>query len=78
LGKIYIMWEKLSKQSIRNTLSVITIIGAFIFLFFVAANKIPSESKDVVLTLGGVMFGSGVTAVYGFNFGSSKDVAKKD
>ena len=72
------MWEKLSKQSIRNALSVLTVIGAFFFLFFLGVNKIPAENKDIVLTLGGVLFGSGVTAVYGFNFGSSKDVAKKD
>lgn len=71
------MWEKISKQSIRNILAVITVVGCFILLYLFATNPIPSANKDVLLTLGGVMFGAGIGGVFGYYFGSSKTDTEK-
>ena len=66
------MWEKISKQSIQNIIAVITVSGCFILLYLFTIKEIPAGNKDVLLTLGGVMFGGGVGGVFGFYFGSSK------
>jgi hypothetical protein len=66
------MWEKITKSSIQNILAVIVTVGSFILLHTFTFKEIPTGNKDVVLTLGGVVFGTCLGGVFGFFFGASK------
>lgn len=71
------MWDKISKQSIRNIIAVITLVGCFILLYLFTMKPIPEGNKDVLLTLGGVLFGGGVGGVFGYFFGASKNAGNE-
>ena len=71
------MWEKISKQSIINIISLITIVGCFILLYLMQVKEIPAGNKDLVLTATGFVFGNGMGSVYGYFFSRSKTDEKK-
>jgi hypothetical protein len=63
--------KKLSKQDIRNTIGMLFTLLSFLFLFKLLNTAIPSDNKDVVIAIAGVIVGQLVT-INGYYFGQSK------
>ncbi len=74
------LMQKISKQSIRNTIVILHTVLSFVFLFKLMTLEIPDGNRDTVNTLAGIIIGQLVTT-YAFYFGQSKsevDEKKKE
>lgn len=68
--------KKIGKSDIRNILAVISVVGAFVMLYFMIIKPIPVENKDTMNLSVGFIFGGLVSGVAGFYFGASKGEQK--
>jgi hypothetical protein len=64
--------KRLTKTDIRNSLAIIIVLGCFTLMILLISVKIPTENHDIVLTVGGFIFGGALAGVVGFYFGSTK------
>jgi dolichol kinase len=64
--------KRLTKSDIRNSLAIIIVFGCFILLYLLQSKAIPEQNHDLVLTIGGFVFGGALAGVIGFYFGSTK------
>ena len=70
-------FEKIGTTEIRNTIAVISVVGAFIMLYLMIIKPIPAQNKEIVLLSVGVVLGGLIGGVNGYFFGASKkDVDK--
>jgi len=67
------LFENISKTDIRNIISVVIVFGCFSLLGIMLLRSIPVDNKDIVLTALGFVFGSGMSGVTGYYFGSTKN-----
>lgn len=65
-------FSRIGNSEIRNVLAVTTAAGCFVLLYLMLIKEIPVNNKDVLNVAIGFVFGSGLTGVYGYYFGSSK------
>jgi hypothetical protein len=66
------LFENISKTDIRNIISLVIVLGCFTLLGVMLLRSIPVDNKDIVLTALGFVFGSGMSGVTGYYFGSTK------
>ena len=66
------LFENITKTDIRNILSVVIVFGCFSLLGIMLLKSIPSDNKDIVLTAIGFVFGSGMSGVVGYYYGTTK------
>jgi dolichol kinase len=64
--------KRLTKTDIRNTLAVFIVVGCFILMYLLQMKPIPEQNHDLVLTVGGFIFGGALAGVVGYYFGSTK------
>jgi hypothetical protein len=64
--------KRLTKSDIRNSLSIIIVLGCFTLMILLISVKIPTENHDIVLTLGGVIIGGYLGGVTGYYYSSTK------
>jgi hypothetical protein len=64
--------KRLTKTDIRNTLAIFIVVGCFILMYLLQMKPIPEQNHDLVLTVGGFIFGGALAGVVGFYFGSTK------
>lgn len=67
------IFENISKTDIRNIISVVIVFGCFSLLGVMLLKSIPVGNKDIVLTAIGFVFGSGMSGVVGYYYGTNKD-----
>ena len=75
-----LMRKLTNKMDVRNTIGMVFTLLSFLFLFRLLNTRIPSENKDVVIAIAGVIVGQLVT-INGYYFGQSKsevEQQKKD
>jgi hypothetical protein len=65
------MMKRLSKQDIRNTMAMIWVILSFYFLFTLLRMTIPTDNKDILMVISGVIVGK-LTDIMGYYFTQSK------
>lgn len=65
--------RKLTKTDIRNVLAILSTLGCFTLLGLMQVRRIPIENKEILNIGMGFVFGSTLTNVYNYYFGSSKD-----
>jgi hypothetical protein len=70
--------KRLTKSDIRNSLAIIIVFGCFILLYLLQSKAIPEQNHDLVLTIGGFVFGGALANVVGFYFGSMKQDKKNN
>jgi hypothetical protein len=70
--------KRLTKTDIRNSLAVIIVLGCFILLYLLQSKAIPEQNHDLVLTIGGFVFGGALANVVGYYFGSMKQDKKNN
>lgn len=71
-------FRKITNGDVRSFLAVITVLGCFTLLYFMMVKEIPTPNKDVINIAMGFVFGSALTGVFGYYFGSSKSVPPAD
>lgn len=71
-------FKKITSGDIRNILAVITTFGCFSLLYLLIYKEIPVANKDIINVVVGFVFGSAMTGVFGYYFGSSKAVPSAD
>jgi dolichol kinase len=64
--------KRLTKTDIRNTLAIFIVVGCFILMYLLQMKPIPEQNHDLVLTVGGFIFGGALAGVVGYYFGSTK------
>jgi hypothetical protein len=64
--------KRLTKSDIRNSISIITVIGCFVSLFILQFKPIPPENRDIINTVYGFVFGGSLGVTYGYYFAGSK------
>jgi hypothetical protein len=64
--------RRLTKTDIRNTLAIFIVVGCFILMYLLQIKPIPEQNHDLVLTVGGFIFGGALAGVVGYYFGSTK------
>jgi ABC-type tungstate transport system substrate-binding protein len=65
------LMRKITKQDIRNTLAMVWTVCSFIFLYKLLVKRIPTENKDVVIAIAGLIIGQ-LVVIMGYYFGQSK------
>lgn len=66
------MWEKLNKLSVQVIISVIVVVGCYVFLYLLTMKPIPAENAKLIDILGGIIIGSSLTGVIGWLFTTNK------
>lgn len=66
------LFENIGKTDIRNIISVVIVFGCFSLLGVMLLKSIPTDNKDIVLTAIGFVFGSGMSGVVGYYYGTTK------
>lgn len=69
--------KRLTKSDIRNSIAIIIVVGCFILMYLLQVRPIPEQNHDLVLTVGGFIFGGALAGVVGYYFGSTKQDSKK-
>lgn len=64
-------FDTIGKTEIRNAIAVIYTLMVLGYIYVLAYHPVPSENKDLVNVLGGVIIG-GIGIILNFFFGSSK------
>lgn len=67
-------FDYFGKAEIRNIIAVLYVTLVLGYIYVLAFKPVPSENKDLVNVLGGVVIG-GVGVILSFFFGSSKSEA---
>ena len=71
------MFDKIIKQSIRNIIALITVLGAFTVVILLIFHRVPDGNKDTVNVALGFVLGGLVGGVSGFYFGASKTASNE-
>jgi hypothetical protein len=66
------MWEKLNKLSVQVIISVVVVVGSYLFLFVLAVKPVPEQNEKLIDILGGIIIGSSLTGVIGWLFTMNK------
>ncbi len=69
--------KRLTKSDIRNSLAIIIVLGCFVLMYLLQVKPIPEQNHDLVLTVGGFIFGGALAGVVGYYFGATKTDASK-
>ena len=64
--------KRLTKSDIRNSLAIIIVLGCFVLMYLLQVRPIPEQNHDLVLTVGGFIFGGALAGVVGYYFGATK------
>lgn len=64
--------RRLTKSDIRNSIAIIIVVGCFILMYLLQVKPIPEQNHDLVLTVGGFIFGGALAGVVGYYFGATK------
>jgi len=64
--------KRLTKSDIRNSLAIIIVCGCFVLMYLLQVRPIPEQNHDLVLTVGGFIFGGALAGVVGYYFGATK------
>ena len=70
--------KRLTKSDIRNSLAIIIVLGCFVLMYLLQVRAIPEQNHDLVLTVGGFIFGGALAGVVGYYFGATKTDKKVD
>ena len=70
--------KRLTKSDIRNSIAIIIVVGCFILMYLLQVRPIPEQNHDLVLTVGGFIFGGALAGVVGYYFGATKNDKKVD
>ena len=70
--------KRLTKSDIRNSLAIIIVLGCFVLMYLLQVRPIPEQNHDLVLTVGGFIFGGALAGVVGYYFGATKNEKKVD
>lgn len=70
--------RRLTKSDIRNSIAIIIVVGCFILMYLLQVRPIPEQNHDLVLTVGGFIFGGALAGVVGYYFGATKNDKKVD
>jgi hypothetical protein len=70
--------KRLTKSDIRNSISIIVVLGSFALLYIMLIKPVPPANKDIVLTSIGFVLGGALSGVVGYYFGSSKPEHKRE
>lgn len=70
--------RRLTKSDIRNSIAIIIVVGCFILMYLLQVKPIPEQNHDLVLTVGGFIFGGALAGVVGYYFGATKNDKKVD
>lgn len=65
-------WSKFSTGDIRNTIAVLSVLGAFGVVVLIALKPIPIGNKESVNMALGFVLGGLIGGVNGYYFGASK------
>lgn len=65
-------WNKFSTGDIRNTIAVMSVLGAFAVVVLIALKPIPVGNKESVNMALGFVLGGLIGGVNGYYFGASK------
>jgi hypothetical protein len=68
--------RRLTKSDIRNSIAIIIVVGCFILMYLLQVKPIPEQNHDLVLTVGGFIFGGALAGVVGYYFGATKNDKK--
>lgn len=68
--------KRLTKTDIRNTLAIFIVVGCFVLMYLLQVKPIPEQNHDLVLTVGGFIFGGALAGVVGYYFGATKSEKK--
>jgi hypothetical protein len=68
--------KRLTKSDIRNSIAMIIVVGCFILMYLLQVKPIPEQNHDLVLTVGGFIFGGALAGVVGYYFGATKNDKK--
>lgn len=68
--------RRLTKSDIRNSLAIIIVLGCFVLMYLLQVRPIPEQNHDLVLTVGGFIFGGALAGVVGYYFGATKNEKK--
>lgn len=68
--------KRLTKSDIRNSLAIIIVLGCFVLMYLLQVRPIPEQNHDLVLTVGGFIFGGALAGVVGYYFGATKNEKK--
>jgi dolichol kinase len=68
--------RRLTKSDIRNSLAIIIVLGCFVLMYLLQVKPIPEQNHDLVLTVGGFIFGGALAGVVGYYFGATKNEKK--
>jgi len=71
-------FRKITNGDVRSAIAMITTLGCFAMLYLMMVKDIPVANKDVINIAIGFVFGSALTGVFGYYFGSSKSVPPAD
>jgi hypothetical protein len=69
-------FQNMNMGQLRSNVSMLSVIGIFIFIFLIAFKKIPLENKDLMYMASGALI-SHVGSIYNWLFGSSKNEVDK-
>lgn len=64
--------EIIQTSDIRNIIAVMSVVGAFLTLWFLITKPIPAENKETVNLTIGFVLGGLIGGVNGYYFGASK------
>ena len=70
--------RKLSNADTRTILALITLIGCLILVGIMQFHPLPKDNKDMINISIGFLFGSCLSPVFQFFFGSSKTESDKN
>lgn len=70
--------KKLGNSEIRNWLAVITLVGCLSLVGMMQVHPLPEKNKDILNIAIGFLFGSCLSPVFQFFFGSSKTESDKN
>lgn len=71
-------FERVSKSDVRTVLAFITLFGCLTLVGVMQVHPIPAQNKDMLNIALGFLFGSCLSPVFQFFFGSSKKEADKN
>lgn len=70
--------RKLGKAEIRNLLAVLSLLGCLTLIGLLQVHPVPEQNKDILNIAIGFLFGSCLSPVFQFFFGSSKTETDKN
>lgn len=66
------IFDKIGAIEVRPLIAIMSLIGAFAFLFSLLHYPVPKENETLINVISGVLIVSSIGAVLSFYFGASK------